>query len=233
MENGLHDETDHITVRVKNWRQFQHYKQRRPPWIKLHRELLDNYEFSCLPPASQALAPRLWLLASESAEGEIPDDLAELAFRLRASEKDVAFALKGLSDKGFIEGYHHASATLAERKQNLTAEVEKRQSTEERQIATTADAASPFPSQKAADVFLARHPEGTPEPAMFKALKPLSVKHGWERVAPELEAYLADTPIQFHSWPKFAAGFGTWASKQGEDSLSPLSRHNMKALGLL
>ena len=26
----------------KNWSQFQHYKGRRPPWIKLHRALLDE-----------------------------------------------------------------------------------------------------------------------------------------------------------------------------------------------
>jgi hypothetical protein len=52
--------------RVKNWAEFQHYKDRSPPWIRLHRSFLDDYDFHCLPVASRALAPMLWLLASEN-----------------------------------------------------------------------------------------------------------------------------------------------------------------------
>jgi hypothetical protein len=48
-----------------NWAELQHYKDRSPPWIKLHKKLLDNFEFQSLPVASRALAPMLWLLASE------------------------------------------------------------------------------------------------------------------------------------------------------------------------
>jgi hypothetical protein len=29
----------------KNWGKFQHYKDRCPPWIKLHRDLLNDREF--------------------------------------------------------------------------------------------------------------------------------------------------------------------------------------------
>jgi len=29
-------------LRVKNWGKFQHYKDRNPPWIKLHRGLLGG-----------------------------------------------------------------------------------------------------------------------------------------------------------------------------------------------
>ena len=50
----------------KNWHAFQHYNKRNPPWIKLHRALLDDYEFSQLPVESRALAPMLWLIASEA-----------------------------------------------------------------------------------------------------------------------------------------------------------------------
>jgi hypothetical protein len=34
---------------IKNWSEFQHYKDRNPPWIKLHRALLDDYAFAALP----------------------------------------------------------------------------------------------------------------------------------------------------------------------------------------
>jgi hypothetical protein len=38
-------------LRVKNWAEFQHYRSRRPPWIKLHRGLLDDYAWHRLPEA--------------------------------------------------------------------------------------------------------------------------------------------------------------------------------------
>lgn len=97
----------------KNWSKFQHYKDRSPPWIKLHRELLDDREFMLLPIASKALAPLLWLLASESADGTFDASDEELIFRLRVTQKDLA-GLRPLIDKGF---FTVASGVLAERKQ--------------------------------------------------------------------------------------------------------------------
>ena len=50
---------------VKSWDRFQHYRDRNPPWVKLHKQFLDDFDFHSLPVASRALAPMLWLLASE------------------------------------------------------------------------------------------------------------------------------------------------------------------------
>ena len=97
---------------TKNWTEFQHYKDRSPPWIKLHKELLDDRKYQSLPLASRALAPMLWLLASESKDGSFDGDPEELAFRLRASLKDVTAGLQPLIDKGF---FSFASTPLAER----------------------------------------------------------------------------------------------------------------------
>lgn len=105
----------------KNWAQFQHYGRRRPPWIKLHRGLLDDYEFHCLPVASRALAPILWLLASEHDDGCIDAETDALAFRLRMAEKDLLAALKPLIQQGF---FTDASNTLAPCKQLATSETE-------------------------------------------------------------------------------------------------------------
>ena len=44
-------------MKPKNWSHFQHYKDRCPPWIKLHKELLNDRAFMTLPTASKALAP--------------------------------------------------------------------------------------------------------------------------------------------------------------------------------
>ena len=104
---------------VKNWSKFQHYKHRRPPWIKLHRELLDDCDFQCLPLASKALAPMLWLLASENTDGNIRMESKNLAFRLRMTESDLTGALIPLIEAGFFED---ASGVRAERVQGATPE---------------------------------------------------------------------------------------------------------------
>lgn len=98
----------------KNWREFQHYKDRNPPWIRLHRKLLDDRDFQRLPVASRALAPMLWLLASESKDGTFDGSVEELAFRLRTSEKEIAAGLNPLIDKQF---FVVASSVLADGEQ--------------------------------------------------------------------------------------------------------------------
>jgi len=109
-------------ARVKNWMEFQHYKDRSPPWIKLHRSLLDDFEFQCLPIASKALAPMLWLLAAESSDGAVRIDEAFLAFRLRWQVKDVQAGVTPLIEKGFLIV---ASDMLAACKQGATPETEE------------------------------------------------------------------------------------------------------------
>lgn len=105
----------------KNWKSFQHYKDRAPSWIKLHKALLDDYEFSCLPVASRALAPMLWLLASEYDDGEISASLDKIAFRLHMTRGDLSDALTPLLEKGFFD----ASEPLADRKQDACLEKER------------------------------------------------------------------------------------------------------------
>ena len=42
-------------IEIVNWDKFQHYKDRRPVWIKLHLDLLDNDDY--LGPAGRCPAP--------------------------------------------------------------------------------------------------------------------------------------------------------------------------------
>jgi hypothetical protein len=123
----------------KNWDNFQHYKHRSPPWIKLHRNLLDDMHYQRLPIASKALAPMLWLLASESNTGVIEKTTEEIAFRLRMLEKDVINAIKPLIDNGF---FSDADNVLADSLQDAT--TEKRQSrVREEKETDTPDGVSP------------------------------------------------------------------------------------------
>lgn len=103
-----------MMLRPRHWDQFQHYKKRNPPWIKLHRDLLDDYQFHCLPVASRALAPCLWLIASESVSGDIEYDLVTLSFRLRQTKEEIEQAIKPLLESGFFECLHNDSNVLAD-----------------------------------------------------------------------------------------------------------------------
>ena len=72
----------------KNWEQFQHYKRRNPPWIKLHRALLDDYNFSSLPENSRLHLILLWLYASQN-NGKIPNNIKYLERKIDCLNLDI------------------------------------------------------------------------------------------------------------------------------------------------
>ena len=111
-----------MLLQPKNWAVFQHYKDRCPPWIKLHRDLLNDRAYMRLPIASKAIAPMLWLLASESKDGVFDGSLDELVFRLHISEKDYQAGVKPLIDNDF---FNVVSGVLAERLQTAIPETER------------------------------------------------------------------------------------------------------------
>jgi len=110
-----------MLLQPKNWAIFQHYKDRCPPWIKLHRDLLNDRSYMRLPIASKAIAPMLWLLASESKDGVFDGSLDELVFRLHITPKEYQDGVKPLIDNDF---FILVSGVLAERKQVAIPETE-------------------------------------------------------------------------------------------------------------
>ena len=61
-------------IEIVNWDEFQHYKDRDPPWIKLYNAVLNKYEFRCLHDDSKLLLFALWLIASRT-KNKTPYDL--------------------------------------------------------------------------------------------------------------------------------------------------------------
>jgi len=82
-------------TKIKNWHKFQHFKDRKPPWVKLYRDLLDDIDWHELDSKAAKVLVMLWLIASEE-DGKIPE-VKRLAFRLRMSEKDTEVCLSKLS----------------------------------------------------------------------------------------------------------------------------------------
>ena len=60
---------------VNNWGTWQSYRKGRtlPPWIKLHRRLLQNPEWLALSEVSRAHLVSIWILAADR-DGEVPHD---------------------------------------------------------------------------------------------------------------------------------------------------------------
>lgn len=119
-------------IRIVKWEEFQHYKDRNPPWIKLHNQLLENYEFTCLPDASKAHLLCIWMLASRT-NNKIPNNQQWIANKIGSTEMvDISILLKS----GFIE-IIDASGMLAECSEVCTVTVpleeERRGETEQSQ----------------------------------------------------------------------------------------------------
>ena len=87
-------------MKIKGWSKFQHFKDRKPPWIKLYRDILDDVEWFELSPESAKSLVMLWLIASEN-DGCLPD-IKTISFRLRMPIQDAQHAIRALGH--WIEG---------------------------------------------------------------------------------------------------------------------------------
>ena len=123
-----------MKIRIPNWEKFQHYKQRRPPWIKLHRQLLESRHWFELTPDASKLLVECWLIASDNPDGTINCDLGDLAFRLRRDNDSILPTLQELALHGFIEmNKVDASSSLAGSLQDAIPETETETETKKRQ----------------------------------------------------------------------------------------------------
>jgi hypothetical protein len=116
-------------MKIKNWTKFQHFKDRRPPWVKLYRDILDDLEWHELDPLAAKVLVMLWLIASEN-DGRIPDNKT-LAFRLRLTEVKTKEIIIKLShwleqdDINVISSGYQLDSTETETERETEVEKEK------------------------------------------------------------------------------------------------------------
>ena len=126
-----------MILSIPGWERFQHYgKLRRPPWIKLHRQLLENRRWHQLSAEASKMLVSLWLLVSEEEGSVLTGDVVEdIAWRLHCEPRLVLAYLEELEGSGFVAiNNKDSSSTLAGRKQGATLE-EKREEKEKRKRA--------------------------------------------------------------------------------------------------
>jgi hypothetical protein len=182
------------TYHIKHWTRFQHFRNRRPPWIKLYREILEDVEFHDLSGSDAKALVLLWLIASER-NGALPDARA-LAFRLRIREDDVTALLSRLShwvyqdDINLISKRYQHDTPEREGEREKETENNTHSHTPDGDVRTAPDGAlvsSPSDQSKDQQEHTAgtpEHPEATPTPDRPpKRSKP-----------PPIPAWLAESP---------------------------------------
>ena len=133
-----------VYFRVRNWDKFQHYKDRAPPWIKLHRDLLTSRTWVSGDDASRALAIACMLLAAAT-DNKIPADPVYVR-RVAYLNADPDFSR--LAETDFIEFIDENGNVLADASSAL-ANCTKR-SPEERREEERRGEAEPRPSDASA-----------------------------------------------------------------------------------
>jgi hypothetical protein len=104
--------------RIKNFAHYQHYKDRNPPWIKLHAELLTSRTWVMLDDASRVLAVACMVLASRT-DNKIPLD-ADYLRRVAYLNGPVDIAPLIAADfVELIENIDSASTVLADASKTL------------------------------------------------------------------------------------------------------------------
>lgn len=128
---------DRSYFRVTNLHKYQHYKDRRPPWIKWHRRCLEDEDFLALPDAHKWLRVALVLLSSSCTNVFICDPTRiknELKMKRAPDLKELersgfitVYASKLLAEQAEA-CYHRASAPIEQRSEDQRVRDQKKES---------------------------------------------------------------------------------------------------------
>jgi hypothetical protein len=99
---------------VKNFEKYQHYRRRRPSWIKLYVSFLDDIRLISLPGEARLLYVELLLVAAEN-DNVIPLIPRAIAMRLGGNGRSIHAQLPKLFNTGLLFIHDPASKALAQR----------------------------------------------------------------------------------------------------------------------
>jgi len=171
-----------MALKVKNWHKFQHFKDRKPPWIKLYRDILDDIFFHELDGDSAKVLFMCWLIASEH-DGILPPN-KELAFRLRMNLKSMNSCICKLSHWLIQDDINVISdiSSISERYQNDALETETETETE----TDIGNSLPRCPVDKIVDLYHQVLPE-LPKVIAVTEKRKASIKQRWNQIKPETE----------------------------------------------
>jgi len=92
-------------ISVRNWRRYQHYKDRRPLWIKLYTDMPRDRELRSLPLPARLLSVLLLCVAADR-DNQIPNNSGWLSAEVNMTASAVQKALKELHEVGYIHDWN-------------------------------------------------------------------------------------------------------------------------------
>lgn len=208
-------------LEVRNWDKFQHYKHRNPPWIKLHNDMLRNYEYLCLQDASKLLLTHLWMLASLM-DNKIPNDKQYLK-----SQTGIKGSVdcKELISKGFIMLLADCKQDASKLHTNAITETEKRQSKSRDREETELDH---FSDQF--HFFWSHYPRKVAKLAASKVFNKLSTADQ-QLAADKIEGFTFSTDTKFIPHASTWLNQKRWLDEpEPENKLSQYSENQQKSL---
>jgi hypothetical protein len=155
-------------MRVKNWDRFQHYRDGRTlHWIRLHKSLLDNYDFAALSGDDAKVLILCWLVAAEK-DGELPD-VPALAFRLRMDPRKLGTSIRALVDRGFLESVPFCTNPVQENTDTPEVLVPREETEKRRDRGEKRQSSAPADRDAAFERFWQAYPRKTAKTAARKA----------------------------------------------------------------
>ena len=164
-------------MRVKNWDRFQHYRDGRTlVWIRLHKALLDNYDFAALSGDDAKVLILCWLVAAEK-DGELPD-VPALAFRLRMDPKRLGTSIRALLDRGFLESVPSCTNPVQENTDAPEVLVPREETEKRRDRGEKRQSSAPADRDASFERFWTAYPRKTAKTAARKAWAKLDPVNG-------------------------------------------------------
>ena len=188
--------------KVKDWHTFQSYKDRSPPWIRLHKRLLDDFDYQRMSAEARALLPMLWLMASEDKDpvsGMLRFGYEVIAFRLRQPEKAIKSAMAEIVAAGFVEQINEAKSAsygfVTDSLRNCHSETETETETETDYSSVFEEFWKIYPKKRI----------GAKDKALAK-FKQKAEEHGIDAIMAGVKAYAASEEVE----RGFAKGCAAW-----------------------
>jgi hypothetical protein len=158
-------------LRVKNWDRYQHYKERKPPWIKLYVSLLCSPNVDTLSDVGKYHLIAIMALASQH-DNLIPFNKGWITRVIHANSRINWDALLSCD---MIECVHDASTTLSSCKHDASPRARSRETETETETETPI---SPSRGFDGFEEFWKIYPRRTAKSAALKA---------WNKLKPDSE----------------------------------------------
>jgi hypothetical protein len=119
-------------MKIKNWSKFQHFKDRRPTWIKLYRDIIDDKEWFRLSGEAAKFLTFLWILASEdeTRQGCLPD-IETISWRYRVDIKVISILLSEIQHFLIIPAVYQDDIKVISNRYQVDIPEKRREETEE------------------------------------------------------------------------------------------------------